>query len=393
MFTITTKSAKGVMALLIACIVLNAAGAINAEEKKAAKEAKKAEPPKIQMAILLDTSGSMRGLINQARSQLWQVVNEFANAKRGDQRPTLEVALYEYGHASLGAESGFMRQILPLTDNLDKVSEELFQLTIGGSKEYCGQVIDKAARELKWSESNRDLKCIFVAGNETFTQGPIDFREACKTSANKGVTVSTIFCGPRVEGVKTMWLEASKLADGSFMNIDQNQKIVSIPAPQDKELIVLNAKLNTTYVAYGSTQERKKAKDRQVAQDANSAIAGQASNSARIQFKGSRLYSNSGWDLCDACRLGKIKLEDLKEDQLPENLRKMSLKERKAYIDKKINERVAIQKEIKGLSDARNVFIAAELKKQAVSSFKTLDAAIIDAVRVQGAAKAFKFDK
>ncbi|MCH7724955.1 MAG: hypothetical protein IH991_00530 [Planctomycetes bacterium] len=78
---------------------------------------------------------------------------------------------------------------------------------------------------------------------------------------------------------------------------------------------------------------------------------------------------------------------------MPENLRKMSLKERKAYIDKKINERVAIQKEIKGLSDARKLFVAAELKKQAVSSFETLDAAIINAVRVQGAAKAFKFDR
>ncbi|MCH7724954.1 MAG: VWA domain-containing protein [Planctomycetes bacterium] len=260
MFTITMKSAKGVMALLIECIVLNAAGAINAEEEKAAKEAKKAEPPKIQMAILLDTSGSMRGLINQARSQLWQVVNEFANAKRGDQRPTLEVALYEYGHASLGAESGFMRQIL--TDNLDKVSEELFQLTIGGSKEYCGQVIDKAARELKWSESNRDLKCIFVAGNEAFTQGPIDFREACKTSANKGVTVSTIFCGARAEGVKTMWLEASKLADGSFMNIDQTKR--SFPSPHHKTKNLLYSTRNLTRPMW-RTAARKNARRRRIA--------------------------------------------------------------------------------------------------------------------------------
>ena len=32
----------------------------------------------IQMAILLDTSGSMDGLIEQAKAQLWKIVNELA---------------------------------------------------------------------------------------------------------------------------------------------------------------------------------------------------------------------------------------------------------------------------------------------------------------------------
>ena len=36
----------------------------------------------IEMAILLDTSGSMQGLIEQAKSQLWRIVNEMAAAIR-----------------------------------------------------------------------------------------------------------------------------------------------------------------------------------------------------------------------------------------------------------------------------------------------------------------------
>ena len=223
------KHTHVIVSLLVASIVFGAAPRLAQSEKKTVGKAD--GPPKIQMAILLDTSGSMRGLINQARSQLWKIVNEFAIAKRGDQRPLLEVALYEYGHDSLGAENGFMRQIVPLTDNLDLISEELFKLTVGGSKEYCGQVIDKAAAELKWSGSNRDLKCIFIAGNEPFTQGPVEFREACSTAVNKGITVSTIYCGSHAEGVQTAWLEASKLADGSYMSINQNQEAVAVAAP------------------------------------------------------------------------------------------------------------------------------------------------------------------
>lgn len=386
-----TKWVKGMASLSVVAMLAVGASKANAVGDDAVN---KGQPPKIQMAILLDTSGSMRGLINQARSQLWKVVNEFAAAKRGDQQPLLEVALYEYGHDSLGAENGYMRQIVPLTDNLDKISEELFKLQIGGSAEYCGQAIDKASRELKWSESPRDLKCIFIAGNEEFTQGPVDFREACKASASKGVTISTIFCGPNDEGVKTMWLEAAKLADGSYMNIDQNQEVVTVAAPQDKELAELSVKLNTTYVAYGAEEMRLESVERQAAQDANAASAGQASNAARAQFKGSHLYSNASWDLCDACRLGKVKLEDLKEDQLPENLRKMSVEERKAFIDKTIKEREEIQKQIKDLSAARIAFVAAEMKKQAAASpaAETLDAAIIEAVRQQAVGKDFEFE-
>ena len=37
---------------------------------------------RIQLAILLDTSNSMDGLIGQAKSQLWKVVNELARARR-----------------------------------------------------------------------------------------------------------------------------------------------------------------------------------------------------------------------------------------------------------------------------------------------------------------------
>ncbi|RYD27787.1 MAG: VWA domain-containing protein, partial [Verrucomicrobiaceae bacterium] len=71
--------------------------------------------PRVQLAILLDTSGSMEGLINQARTQLWKIVNEFNTARRGGLTPELEVALYEYGNDSLNKENQWVRQICPLT--------------------------------------------------------------------------------------------------------------------------------------------------------------------------------------------------------------------------------------------------------------------------------------
>ncbi len=94
--------------------------------------------PRVQMAILLDTSGSMSGLIDQARTELWAIVNEFITAKRDGKAPQLEVALYEYGKSSLPADEGYLRMIVPFTMDLDKISEELFALKTNGGSEYCG---------------------------------------------------------------------------------------------------------------------------------------------------------------------------------------------------------------------------------------------------------------
>ena len=110
------------------------------------------EKPLVQMAILLDTSGSMSGLINQARAELWAIVNEFIFAKRNGKEPELQVALYEYGKSSLPSKEGYIRMIVPFTTDLDKVSEELFALNTNGGSEYCGWVINEATQALEWTD-------------------------------------------------------------------------------------------------------------------------------------------------------------------------------------------------------------------------------------------------
>src|SRR6478735_2401163 len=117
------------------------AGSIGAfaEEKVAPKD----ERPVVQLAILLDNSGSMNGLITQAKSQLWSIVNEFITAKQDGKAPRVQVALFEYGVNDLGKETGYIRKLSDPTDDLDKLSEELFSISTrtSGSQEYCGMVI------------------------------------------------------------------------------------------------------------------------------------------------------------------------------------------------------------------------------------------------------------
>src|SRR5262249_19167887 len=140
---------------------------------------------KIQIAILLDTSSSMDGLIDQAKSQLWKIVNQASKAAKQGQRPAVEIALYEYGKDSLPAEGGWIRQILPFTTDLDRVSEQLFALGTNGGEEYCGLVIHRAVGDLAWSKDADDLKLIYIAGNEPFTQGPMDYHKSIAEARQK----------------------------------------------------------------------------------------------------------------------------------------------------------------------------------------------------------------
>ncbi|HOX46182.1 MAG TPA: vWA domain-containing protein [Myxococcota bacterium] len=346
--------------------------------------------PLIQLAILLDTSSSMDGLINQARTQLWKVVNELLASRKAGQRPELQVAVFEYGNQGLSAQSGYIRLVTPLTSDLDRVSEALFALTTNGGDEYCGQVISVATEQLAWSPSPGDLKLVYIAGNEPFTQGGVDFRGAVKAAINRGIAVNTIHCGTYEEGVSSGWKEGAMLADGAYMAIDQNRAVPQIAAPQDTEITRLGQELNQTYVAYGAAGGEAKA--RQKMEDANASQAAPAAAAERAVFKSSAGYRSGGWDLVDAEKEGAVKVEDLAEEQLPSEMRGMKPAERKAYLAGQEKKRAELQGRIQKLAEERKQFIAQKEREAAKGGADTLDGAMLKSVREQAQKKAFKFE-
>ena len=388
------KSTIAKMILIAIAIVTCSIAPLPAEEKMSIAgppvESIQLKKPLVQMAILLDTSGSMSGLIDQARIELWAIVNEFIFAKRNGLEPEIQVALYEYGKSSLDAKDGYIRMIVSFTTDLDKVSEELFALKTNGGSEYCGWVIKEATESLTWSSSPDDLKVIFIAGNEPFTQGPVDYREACRIAISKAIVVNTIHCGSERDGLNGNWKDGAALADGRFLNIDHNRAVVHIEAPQDKEIAELSAKLNDTYIAFGSAG--RMASERQVAQDRNAALASPKAALGRAVAKSSSNYRNENWDLVDAIKGNKMKLQEIETEALPENMQKMTDEERKAYIETKTKKREQIQKRIQELNVLRNNYITAEMKKSHGNA-DTLGKAIIMAVREQAVRKNFSFEQ
>lgn len=340
----------------------------------------------IKVALLLDTSNSMDGLIDQAKAQLWEIVNELSYAKCRNQRPNLEIALYEYGNDNLNASNGYIRKVLAFTDDLDDVSKELFSLTTNGGSEFCGTVIQSSLMDLDWGNEADDLKMIFIAGNEPFTQGKIDYRDAANQAKEKDVVVNTIFCGQYQHGVDTQWKAGAKLAYGDYMAIDHNQQTVHIDTPYDDTILQLNIKLNNTYVPYGKKGKAKVAVQAQ--QDANAESYSKGNAVSRTVSKGSHMYKNSSWDLVDAEEEAGFSYDDLEEESLPEELQGMDKEELRSYIETQRAERSKIKQQIAQWDTKRREYIA----QNKSDTKNALEGAMIQAIKKQAGKKDYSWE-
>ena len=342
----------------------------------------------VKIALLLDTSNSMDGLINQAKSQLWDIVNKFTHAKCGnDSRPNLQIALYQYGNDDLSSREGYIQQVLDFSNDLDEISEKLFSLTTNGGEEYCGQVIHTSLKQLNWGKNPDNLKMIFIAGNEPFTQGKLNYKDAVTNAKEKDVIVNTIFCGDYQQGINTDWKRGATMTGGEYMAIDHNRHVVHIDTPYDDIIIKLNSKLNSTYIGYGAMGASKM--ELQSVQDDNAMEMEEAVAVKRAVSKSSRLYQNSSWDLVDASEDKDFDVTNIKKDQLPAALKNKSTTQIENYIEEKKVERNKIQKEITALNDKREAFIAKNQKENAKGE---LENAMLEAIKKQAEKKNYKWE-
>jgi hypothetical protein len=356
---------------------------------------------KIKIALLLDTSNSMDGLIDQARAQLWKIVNELALAKCDGEKPELEIALYEYGNDGLSEEKGFIRQVSAFTNDLDLISEKLFSLKTNGGQEYCGYVISSASKQLEWNATAGDLQLIFIAGNESFQQRPAlsyvstknrgqDADAACHLAKEKGIVINTIYCGDYESGISEGWKLGATATNGSYMSIEQNRKTVYIETPYDDKIAALNDQLNSTYVSYGAEGEYKKSN--QIMQDKNASSYGNANIVNRLVSKTSGVYITRSWDLIDASKQKEFEISKLKDSELPAELKGKTLEQKKEYIKVKTQEREAVISQVGALNAKRNTYIAAKSKEMGTID-QSLDAAMIKAIRTTAAEKNFIFEE
>jgi hypothetical protein len=349
-----------------------------------AQSLKENKRPKIQVAILLDVSNSMDGLIEQAKSQLWNMVKILGRVRCDNENPEIEVALFEYGRSTNSGYEGYVKHIAGFTKDLDQLGIELNSLTTNGGDEYCGYVMNTSLEKLNWDTSTASYKVIFIAGNESFLQGNISYTIACNKAREKGIIVNTIYCGDWKQGLAEHWNLGAECGNGSFTIINQDAKQEFIPSPYDSALYLLNNQFNDTYVYYGNAGKPRSKKMMQMDTVAHADPNDINKILNYVIVKSNRqLRNDESWDLASVYEKDSTGKLEFDKKTLPDSLQNKTDEQIQQIVSKKALERIRVRKEIDSLSKLRDLYIATEEIKRNKNTEQTLETEIEKIIRQQ----------
>lgn len=348
----------------------------------------KPKQPRVEITFVLDTTGSMGGLLEGAKQKIWSIANDIISAKP---KPLVRFGLVAYRDR----EDAYVTKRATLTDDLDSIYAELqkFKAQGGGdTPESVSEALHEAVTKMPWSEEADVLKVIYLVGDappQEYQDGK-DWKKVCKKAQASGILINTIQCG-NIAGTAEVWKAIASRAAGAYALIPQDGNMVAIAAPQDEELGKLNAEIGKTLIPWGSARLRDEVVSKQKAAEQ----ASPAANSSRLSFnsKSDKTVQGTG-ELIDALKEGSLKLDRVKAEELPKELRHLNPQELKDHVAKQQVQRTKLQSRITLLIKERDVFLQAERSKT-IASGKTdsFDEQVAQSLRTQAASKGITWEK
>ena len=367
-----------------------------AEDKKDAKKIAQLEKPRIEVCFVLDTTGSMGGLIAGAKDKIWSMANEIISAKP---TPEVRIGLIAYRDKT----DAYTTKVYPLSNDIDDIYAKLmaFKAQGGGdTPESVNQALNEGVTKMKWSKSKKVLKIIFLVGDappHMDYKQDVKYLDSCKLAMKKDLIINTIQCG-NMAATTPIWQEIARSAEGKFARILQGGGVMAIATPFDKEIAACNAKLGHTVCVYGDARAQRFAASKVIlAFSTRPAAAADRLAYLSKAKAGEDAFSeviSGGGDLVDLLANKKMKLADIEEKKLPENVRKMDKKEREVYFTKQIADRKKLQTELTGLLKKRSTFVIAkkaELKKAGKGD--GFDEKVSSFISEQAAKKGFRYEE
>jgi len=343
--------------------------------------------PRIEVCFVLDTTGSMSGLIEGAKQKIWSIANELTRAK-----PTPEIRMGLIGYRDRG--DAYVLKTFDLTNDIDRIYGQLqtFQAAGGGdTPESVNEALQEAVTKMTWSSDKKVLKTIFLVGDAPphmdYADGP-KYPEVCQNAIKKDLVINTVQCGNMPE-TASIWQEIAHSSEGSYAAIGQTGNMVSIPTPMDAELATLNRKLGGTLVGYGGEPARRAVLSKQAA--AENAPASVAADRLAFNARYGLAVQGDG-ELLDSLNSGRVKLESIRKDDLPAELQSLDEKALKAEIDKRQTERNQLQDQIQKLGKEREEFLVGERKRLAQSGkADSFDEKVASFIQAQAARKGIHY--
>ena len=343
--------------------------------------------PRIEVCFVLDTTGSMGGLIEGAKQKIWSIANEMIRAQ-----PTPELKLGLVGYRDRGDE--YVVKSFSLSDDIDAIYGHLREFQAGGggdAPESVNEALAEAIHKMPWSSDSKVLKIIFLVGDAPphmdYANGP-KYPDLCREAAKKDLIINTIQCGEMAE-TKPIWQEIAKMSEGSYAGISQSGNVAVISTPMDKELGGLNERIGATLIPYGDSKLQAAVHAKYAA--AKSAPVSAMADRLSYNSKTGKAVQGRG-ELVDALNDKSLKVEEIDQKQLPTELQKLDSSELQKRIAKSRDERADLQKQIVEVSKKREAYIQSENKRLAAEGKgDAFDQKVTETLHAQAAKKGINY--
>ncbi len=345
--------------------------------------------PRMEVVFVLDTTGSMSGMIAGAKQKIWAIANKLKSAQ-----PTPEIQFGLVGFRDRG--DAYVTKVFGLTTNLDEVYTHLHAFTADGggdTPESVNEALHKAVRDLQWSTDPEVLRVIFLVGDappHMDYQDDVKYQKACRLANEKGILINTLQCGSARDTEK-VWREIAGLTNGTYAAILQDGGTIKIDTSYDQAIIRLNLELNTTIILYGSKAEQANAaKNKSVLASLSSEAMADRSSYLGKGEAGSVIAG--GGDLVVEVMNGRQQIESIDVKQLDDKFQAMPAPVRNELIAKKISERRALQTELKGLVTKRDAEVAEKMKEMKGKD-GVLELNVFEVLESQAKDKGYHYEK
>ena len=367
--------------LTACCLALFATAPARGEQPK------KPEKPRIEVCFVLDTTGSMSGLIDGAKEKIWSIANEMIAAK-----PTPELRLALVAYRDRGDD--YVTRITDLTGDIDALHATLMKFDANGGgdgPESVNQALHEAVTKVSWSDDRDVLKIVFLVGDappHMDYEQDVRYPEVCQLAMKHDLVINAVQCGQQ-DDTTIVWREIAKLAEGRYIPLVQTGGMVMIEAPQDAAIAALNRELGGTLIAFGDERARGTVYAKQEASEAAPAAAA----ADRLAYNAATdVAVQGGGELLDALARGEIDLDGVDREALPEELRGLDDEALAAHVEAKQAERKAIQERLAKLLAERTAFVAAERKRLAAAGEgDAFDEKVAETVREQARRKGIDY--
>lgn len=331
-------------------------------------------PRKVEVCFVLDTTGSMSGLLDAAKKKIWFIASEIAGAAS---RPEVRFCLLAFRDRG----DAYVTQHHDLTGDLDHIYAELLALKADGGgdqPEAVNQALAEALDRTAWSPEADVLKLMFLVGDAPPHRDYDEpqYPQITARAAARGILINPVLCGSD-GGARQAFSQIAALGGGLSAELAQPGRVQRTETPMDSDLAVLGQRLDRTAIPYGSdtaADDGRAAPRRSEGLDHATAADRAAFNAMR-----SRLFDGSG-DLIDAINAGRIAIADIDPAKLPPALRSMREDELLQHLETVREEREGLRRVIASLLTQRRVVLAEGAASSADAGFDRL---VSDIVRRQ----------